>query len=128
MNTMTLPYGTIEICVGDASVRLDIPAFEKSLELRLQVLDQDKIKTDAKGRPIYSLTQCALVAGVDGPQLNYYVKTGVVKPHGKAMRGKKKYFSYVGLLTFFIIVELKSAMRINVDVVSDLQKQLRRMM
>ena len=124
----------IDLPIGDnIDMKLDISGFRKACDMRVKKLDAEKIKVHpTQGGSMFSLTQCADVIGVDGPQLNYYVKQGTVKPTGRAEAGTKKYFTYDALLTFWIIVKLKEQLGRTVkmktpkggDVLAGLQKQL----
>lgn len=123
----TLKEWLIHVVIGpNTNLTLDINGFMKDVDSKIVAsLDPSKLKIAPKhGGYQFSLSQCAAVCDVEGPALNYYVKEGIVKPHGKPQAGTKKYFTYDALLTFWIIVKLKDGMRINVDVIKTLQKQL----
>jgi len=117
----------IDVTVGaNTQLTLDINGFMKDVDSKLvATLDPSTLKISPKsGGYQFSLSQCAAICDVEGPALNYYVKEGVVKPHGRPEAGTKKHFTYDALLTFWIICKLKTGMRINVDVIKTLQKQV----
>ena len=95
---------------------VDIEKFEREFQAAIA-----KANIDADRETIFSLTQAAEVSQVEAPQLNYYVKMGVVSPTDSTP-GKKKYFNWAAVLAMFIIARLKETIRINIDCLEPLQR------
>jgi hypothetical protein len=115
---------SLEININEAvKVILNLNEYRKQLDDKVDAYIGHH--NDNEPMEQWSLTQCADICDVDAPQLNYYVKQGIVKPNAKVEIGCKKYFSIDGLLTFFIVKSLKQSMRINIDCLNTLQKSIR---
>jgi len=112
---------TIDIVIDDTvKIVLNLTKYREQLEKLMY-----PFINNTTGMAQFSLTECAEICEVDSPQLNYYVKEGVVSPIGKVGVGCKKYFSIDGLMTFYIVKELKRSMRINIECLKTLQKAIK---